>query len=46
MSAGDPRIAPPTITIENVQLEAFEALVYRRQHEQANERESTGPPSP
>lgn len=29
------RIAPPTVTVENVQLEQFESLVYSRNHEQA-----------
>jgi len=30
-----PRVAPPTISVENVQLEQFEALVYSRQYEEA-----------
>ena len=29
------KIAPPTVTVENVPLEQFEALVYSRQHEEA-----------
>jgi hypothetical protein len=29
------KIAPPTITVENVNLEHFEALVYSRQYEEA-----------
>jgi hypothetical protein len=29
------KLAPPTITVENVNLEQFEALVYSRQHEEA-----------
>lgn len=30
-----PAVSPPTITVENVQLEHFESLVYSRQHEEA-----------
>lgn len=30
-----PKVAPPTVTVENVQLEQFEALVYSRQYEEA-----------
>ena len=33
--AAKARIAPPTVTVENVPLEAFEALVYSRKYEEA-----------
>ena len=29
------KVAPPTVTVENIQLEQFEALVYSRQYEEA-----------
>lgn len=35
MNAPAKKIAPPTVTVENVQLEQFEALVYSRKYEEA-----------
>ncbi len=35
MTEAPKKIAPPTVTVENVPLEQFEALVYSRQHEEA-----------
>ena len=34
-AAPGPKIVPPTVTVENIQLEQFEALVYSRQYEEA-----------
>ncbi|MGE0873249.1 MAG: hypothetical protein AB7O31_01120 [Burkholderiales bacterium] len=35
MSAPAKKVTPPTVTVENVQLERFETLVYSRQYEEA-----------